>query len=131
LLAELDIDEETQAVLRANPGVGPLDVGDRGQVAEGLPPGLESGHTSRGGKAEVDDFGAGAALGTPATATQPVQAAEPSEAAESGGSGEVQATDAAKREAQERGVNLSEVEGTGSGGNITVDDVKAHADKSS
>jgi pyruvate/2-oxoglutarate dehydrogenase complex dihydrolipoamide acyltransferase (E2) component len=39
------------------------------------------------------------------------------------------ATDAAKRKAQEAGVDLSEVEGTGSEGNIVVDDVTNLADK--
>lgn len=38
--------------------------------------------------------------------------------------GELNATDAARREARERGIDLTEVEGTGSGGRITVDDVK-------
>src|SRR5215210_1095607 len=46
-------------------------------------------------------------------------------AAETNGSGvEVRATDAARREALEMGVNLAEVEGTGAGGQITVDDVR-------
>jgi exonuclease VII small subunit len=38
--------------------------------------------------------------------------------------GEIQATAAARRKAQELGVDLSEVEGTGSNGRITVDDVR-------
>ena len=38
--------------------------------------------------------------------------------------GELNATDAARREARERGVDLTEVEGTGSGGRITIDDVR-------
>ena len=38
--------------------------------------------------------------------------------------GEIEATDAARRQAQELGVDLTEVEGTGSDGRITVDDVK-------
>jgi pyruvate/2-oxoglutarate dehydrogenase complex dihydrolipoamide acyltransferase (E2) component len=37
---------------------------------------------------------------------------------------EIRATDAARRMAQELGVELSEVEGTGSGGQITVNDVR-------
>ena len=37
--------------------------------------------------------------------------------------GEIEATDAARREARERGVDLTEIEGTGSGGRITVADV--------
>ena len=40
---------------------------------------------------------------------------------------EVQATPAAKRKAEELGVNLSVVEGTGSGGRITVRDVQSAA----
>lgn len=43
--------------------------------------------------------------------------------------GEIDASDAARREARELGVDLSEVEGTGSGGNITVKDVKRAAEK--
>ena len=43
--------------------------------------------------------------------------------------GEIEATDAARREARERGVDLTEVEGTGSEGRITVDDVKEFAEK--
>jgi pyruvate/2-oxoglutarate dehydrogenase complex dihydrolipoamide acyltransferase (E2) component len=38
--------------------------------------------------------------------------------------GELNATDAARREARERGVDLTKVEGTGSEGRITVDDVR-------
>jgi pyruvate/2-oxoglutarate dehydrogenase complex dihydrolipoamide acyltransferase (E2) component len=41
--------------------------------------------------------------------------------------GELNATDAARREARERGVDLMEVEGTGSGGRIVVDDVRGAA----
>jgi pyruvate/2-oxoglutarate dehydrogenase complex dihydrolipoamide acyltransferase (E2) component len=42
--------------------------------------------------------------------------------------GEVDATDAARREARERGVDLTEVEGTGTDGRITVDDVRTYAE---
>jgi pyruvate dehydrogenase E2 component (dihydrolipoamide acetyltransferase) len=42
--------------------------------------------------------------------------------------GEIDATDAARREANERGLDLTEVEGTGSDGRITVDDVKKAAE---
>jgi len=42
--------------------------------------------------------------------------------------GEVEATDAARRQAQELGVDLTEIEGTGSDGRITVDDVKNYAE---
>ena len=37
---------------------------------------------------------------------------------------EVRATDAARRKAKELGVDLSEVEGTGTGGQVTVEDVR-------
>jgi pyruvate/2-oxoglutarate dehydrogenase complex dihydrolipoamide acyltransferase (E2) component len=43
--------------------------------------------------------------------------------------GEINASDAARREARELGLDLSEVEGTGSGGNITVTDVKRAAEE--
>lgn len=42
--------------------------------------------------------------------------------------GEVEATDAARRQAQELGLDLTEIEGTGSDGRITVDDVKSAAE---
>jgi pyruvate/2-oxoglutarate dehydrogenase complex dihydrolipoamide acyltransferase (E2) component len=42
--------------------------------------------------------------------------------------GEIEATDAARREARERGVDLTEIEGTGSGGRITIADVVEFAE---
>jgi pyruvate/2-oxoglutarate dehydrogenase complex dihydrolipoamide acyltransferase (E2) component len=42
---------------------------------------------------------------------------------------EIEATDAARREARERGVDLTQVEGTGSGGKITVVDVVEFAEE--
>jgi pyruvate/2-oxoglutarate dehydrogenase complex dihydrolipoamide acyltransferase (E2) component len=42
--------------------------------------------------------------------------------------GEVNATDAARREARERGVDLTDVEGTGTDGRITVDDIRTYAE---
>jgi len=42
--------------------------------------------------------------------------------------GEVDATDAARRQARELGVDLTEIEGTGTDGRITVDDVKKSAE---
>lgn len=42
--------------------------------------------------------------------------------------GEIEATDAARREARELGVDLTQVEGTGSEGRVTVDDVKNFAE---
>jgi polyhydroxyalkanoic acid synthase PhaR subunit len=44
--------------------------------------------------------------------------------AETNGSGEVRATDAARRKAREMGVDLAGVEGTGAGGQVTVEDVR-------
>lgn len=43
--------------------------------------------------------------------------------------GEVDATDAARREARELGIDLTELEGTGTDGRITVDDVKKFAEE--
>jgi pyruvate/2-oxoglutarate dehydrogenase complex dihydrolipoamide acyltransferase (E2) component len=43
--------------------------------------------------------------------------------------GEVEATDAARREARERGVDLTQIEGSGSGGRITVVDVVEFAEQ--
>jgi pyruvate/2-oxoglutarate dehydrogenase complex dihydrolipoamide acyltransferase (E2) component len=42
--------------------------------------------------------------------------------------GEIDATDAARRQAREQGVDLTEIEGTGTDGRITVDDVRTHAE---
>lgn len=42
--------------------------------------------------------------------------------------GEVDATDAARRDARELGIDLTEIEGTGAEGRITVDDVKNFAE---
>lgn len=42
--------------------------------------------------------------------------------------GEIDATDAARREARELGIDLTELEGTGTDGRITVDDVKKFAE---
>jgi len=44
------------------------------------------------------------------------------------GTPEVKATEAARRTARELGVDLTEVDGTGSGGEITVDDVRRKGD---
>ena len=44
--------------------------------------------------------------------------------AQTNGSARVRATDAARRKARELGVDLSEVEGTGTGGQVTVEDVR-------
>ncbi|MDQ3842149.1 MAG: E3 binding domain-containing protein, partial [Actinomycetota bacterium] len=52
---------------------------------------------------------------------------EAEDEAENGDTGEVKATDAARRKARELGVRLSEVEGTGSGGRVLVKDVKRAA----
>src|SRR5919107_1132155 len=41
-----------------------------------------------------------------------------------GSGGEIKATDAARREAREMGVDLAEVVGTGAGGRVTVEDVR-------
>lgn len=43
--------------------------------------------------------------------------------------GEVEATDAARRDARELGVDLTQIEGTGSDGRVTVDDVKSLAEQ--
>lgn len=62
----------------------------------------------------------------PETEEAEPEEAEPEEEAES-----IKATDAARRRAEELGVDLQEVEGTGSGGQITVDDVKKKAEAES
>jgi pyruvate/2-oxoglutarate dehydrogenase complex dihydrolipoamide acyltransferase (E2) component len=42
--------------------------------------------------------------------------------------GEIDATDAARRQAREQGVDLTQIEGTGTDGRITVDDVRTYAE---
>ena len=42
--------------------------------------------------------------------------------------GEIDATDAARRQAREQGLDLTEIEGTGTDGRITVDDVRTYAE---
>jgi pyruvate dehydrogenase E2 component (dihydrolipoamide acetyltransferase) len=58
------------------------------------------------------------------------RADEAAEQANEPESGEVEATPAAERRAEELGVDLSQVRGTGSGGRITVKDVQSAAKKS-
>ncbi|HSK98739.1 MAG TPA: E3 binding domain-containing protein [Rubrobacteraceae bacterium] len=53
---------------------------------------------------------------------QPEDAPQPETRA--GAGGEVEATDAARRKAEDLGVDLSQVEGTGSGGRVLVRDVQ-------
>jgi pyruvate dehydrogenase E2 component (dihydrolipoamide acetyltransferase) len=60
-------------------------------------------------------------------ATRPVDEEAPEEASEP--ESRVQATPAAQRTAEELGVDLSKVQGTGSGGRITVKDVRSAAEK--
>src|SRR5215210_2147668 len=62
----------------------------------------------------------------PAAQTEQVEQKETTEEAEAS-DGEVEATDAAARKAQEMDVDLSSVEGTGQGGRITVGDVEKAA----
>jgi exonuclease VII small subunit len=57
--------------------------------------------------------------------TQPAPQAEASqEESTSQTNGEIRATNAARRKAEELGVDLSEIDGTGANGQITVDDVR-------
>jgi len=53
-----------------------------------------------------------------------LEGSQDGDARTNGSSPEVGATDAARRKAEEMGVDLSEVEGTGSGGEVTVEDVR-------
>ena len=63
--------------------------------------------------------------GTGDTTSRVDEAAEQADGPES----EVEATPAAERRAEELGVDLSQVRGTGSGGRITVKDVQSAAKK--
>ena len=59
-------------------------------------------------------------------APEPEQAAETVEPAAAAASGAVRASPVARRLAQEKGINLAQVTGTGPNGRITRDDVAAH-----
>ena len=59
-------------------------------------------------------------------APEPEQAAEPTEPAAAAASGAVRASPVARRLAQEKGIDLAQVAGTGPNGRITRDDVLAH-----
>jgi pyruvate dehydrogenase E2 component (dihydrolipoamide acetyltransferase) len=67
----------------------------------------------------VTDQAGQAAQGAQDTAGQAAQ-----DAAEGGGQEEPNATQSAQRKAQELGVDLSQVEGSGPGGQITIGDVE-------
>jgi pyruvate/2-oxoglutarate dehydrogenase complex dihydrolipoamide acyltransferase (E2) component len=56
------------------------------------------------------------------------EAAGGAEDPEAEDAGEANATDAARRKAEELGINLSQVEGTGAGGRIVLNDVKKAAE---
>jgi pyruvate/2-oxoglutarate dehydrogenase complex dihydrolipoamide acyltransferase (E2) component len=58
----------------------------------------------------------------------PEEAAGGAEDPEAEDAGEANATDAARRKAEELGINLSQVEGTGAGGRIVLNDVKKAAE---
>jgi pyruvate dehydrogenase E2 component (dihydrolipoamide acetyltransferase) len=70
----------------------------------------------------VTDQAGQAAQGAQDTAGQAAQQAQ--DAAEGGGQEEPNATQSAQRKAQELGVDLSQVEGSGPGGQITIGDVE-------
>ncbi len=74
---------------------------------------------------EVEGTGSGGNI----TVKDVRKAAEEAEAAEDAAAEEINASDAARRRAEELGIDLSEVEGTGSGGMITVMDVTEFADE--
>ena len=74
---------------------------------------------------EVEGTGSGGNI----TVKDVRKAAEEAEAAEEAAAEEINASDAARRRAEELGIDLSELEGTGSGGMITVMDVTEFADE--
>ncbi|MDP8901791.1 MAG: E3 binding domain-containing protein, partial [Actinomycetota bacterium] len=73
---------------------------------------------------DVTDLAEGATEGAEQAADGAVQdAAEAVEGASDNGSGAINATNAAQRKAEELGVDLSQIEGSGAGGLITIRDV--------
>jgi pyruvate/2-oxoglutarate dehydrogenase complex dihydrolipoamide acyltransferase (E2) component len=75
---------------------------------------------------QAQDVAGGAAQQAQDTAGQAAQQGQQAvgqAAQQAGGGQEPRATNAARRRAQEMGIDLSTVEGTGSGGLITINDV--------
>jgi pyruvate/2-oxoglutarate dehydrogenase complex dihydrolipoamide acyltransferase (E2) component len=68
--------------------------------------------------------GAGRALEGAAAPSEDAPAREADEETSERGAGEPNATDAARRKAEELGVDLAQIEGTGAGGRILVTDVR-------
>ncbi|MDE2861771.1 MAG: dihydrolipoamide acetyltransferase family protein [Chloroflexota bacterium] len=66
------------------------------------------------------------AAATAEAAPEPEQAAEPAAPAAAPASGPVRASPVARRLAQEKGIDLAQVTGTGPNGRITKEDVEAH-----
>ena len=83
-----------------------------------------SGETSGGAGRALE----GAAGPTEATPEQGAGRSTEDPETEDEGAGEPKATDAARRKAQEMGIDLSRVEGTGAGGRILVGDVRRAAE---
>jgi pyruvate/2-oxoglutarate dehydrogenase complex dihydrolipoamide acyltransferase (E2) component len=87
----------------------------------------ETKESLKQGAASGEEAGSGAATAG-ASPEAEERRPEPEQSAELNGEVEsIKATDAARRRAQELDVDLREVEGTGSGGQITVQDVKKKA----
>ena len=79
------------------------------------------------GEAVPDEIAAEATADAPAEPASTAATAPPAAAAPATSSGEVRASPLAKRLAQERGIDLSTITGTGPGGRITEADIPDHA----
>lgn len=77
---------------------------------------------------EEPDYSDDPDMRTPAAARRTTTATKTTNAARAAG-GDVDATDAARDLAKTEGVDLSSVKGSGADGRITIDDVRAAADK--
>ncbi len=122
-LAEVDLDRKILADLAATePEIFGAIVAQAKNALDGKPVERRV-EVERSAEPEPPAPSARQAPEAPATQTEEVEQAEPAEDSD----GEVEATDAAARKAEELDVDLSSVEGTGQGGRITVGDVEKAA----
>jgi pyruvate/2-oxoglutarate dehydrogenase complex dihydrolipoamide acyltransferase (E2) component len=106
-------------------------IGEPGEVAQGVP--ARAPEAPAGGETEVKEAGfKPAGREAPPTSEQPAEGTQAPEGeqgaeGEQAAQGEPKATPVARRVAQEEGIPLAQVTGTGTGGQVTKDDVLAFA----
>jgi hypothetical protein len=127
---------QTEQAAQGARGAASQTVSQQGQTAAGFAPGTQLlsktiDETGRTVQRVVDDSGSivEQTLSESGEVSEEAMVGDESAAEEAAGEakGEVVATPAAERKAEELGVDLSRVEGTGSGGRVTVKDVQSAA----